>query len=76
LVGTAALPQLLAAIEEHEPHVVITDIRMPPAGTDEGIPAAAWLLANRPHVGVVILSQYAAPSYALALVEYGSSGRA
>ena len=77
LVGTAAdLPQLLACIEEHDPHVVITDIRMPPTGTDEGIQAAAWLRANRPRVGVVILSQYAAPSYALALLEDGSSGRA
>jgi DNA-binding NarL/FixJ family response regulator len=77
LVGVASdLPQLLAVIEEQLPDVVVTDIRMPPTGTDEGIQAAAWLRANRPQVGVVILSQYAAPSYALALLEEGSAGRA
>jgi DNA-binding NarL/FixJ family response regulator len=77
LVGVAAdLPQLLAVIEEQSPDVVVTDIRMPPTGTDEGIQAAAWLRTNRPDVGVVILSQYAAPSYALALLEEGSAGRA
>jgi len=44
LVGVAAdLPQLLALIEQHVPDVVVTDIRMPPTGTDDGIQAAAWL---------------------------------
>jgi len=56
--------------------VVVTDIRMPPSGTDEGIQAARWLRENRPDVGVVVLSQYTAPSYALALLEDGSAGRA
>ena len=54
----------------------MTDIRMPPSGTDEGIQAASWLRRNRPEVGVVVLSQFKAPSYALALLETGSSGRA
>jgi DNA-binding NarL/FixJ family response regulator len=77
LVGTASdLPQLLALITEHDPDVVITDIRMPPTGTDEGIKAAAWLREHRPQVGVVVLSQYTAPGYALALLEHGSAGRA
>jgi DNA-binding NarL/FixJ family response regulator len=77
LAGVASdLPQLLAVIEEQDPDVVITDIRMPPTGTDEGIKAAAWLRANRPRVGVVVLSQYTAPGYALALLEHGSAGRA
>ncbi len=77
LVGTAAdLPGLIAAIEEHSPDVVVTDIRMPPTGTDEGIAAAGWLRANRPDTGVVVLSQYTAPGYALALLEDGSAGRA
>jgi DNA-binding NarL/FixJ family response regulator len=77
LVGTASdLPQLLAVIEAEEPDVVVTDIRMPPTGTDEGIQAAAWLRAHRPEVGVVVLSQYTAPAYALALLEHGSAGRA
>src|SRR2546430_9226063 len=77
LVGTAAdLPELLALIRGEEPDVVITDIRMPPTGSDEGIQAAAWLRDNRPGVGVVVLSQYTAPGYALALLEHGSAGPA
>jgi DNA-binding NarL/FixJ family response regulator len=77
LVGVASdLPQLLAVVSEQAPDVVITDIRMPPTGTDEGIQAAAWLRQNRPRVGVVVLSQYAVPAYAVALLEHGSAGRA
>jgi DNA-binding NarL/FixJ family response regulator len=77
LVGTAPdLPQLLALVREQQPDVVVTDIRMPPTGTDEGIQAAAWLHEHRPAVGVVVLSQYTAPSYAMALLEHGSAGRA
>jgi DNA-binding NarL/FixJ family response regulator len=77
LVGVASdLPGLLAMVEEHEPDVVVTDIRMPPTGTDEGIKAAAWLREHRPEIGVVVLSQYTAPAYALALLEEGSAGRA
>jgi DNA-binding NarL/FixJ family response regulator len=76
LVGMASdLPQLLAVVAEQVPDVVVTDIRMPPTGTDEGIKAAAWLRQNHPHVGVVVLSQFAAPGYALALLEHGSAGR-
>jgi DNA-binding NarL/FixJ family response regulator len=77
LVGVAAdLPQLLALVKEQDPDVVITDIRMPPTLTDEGIQAAAWLREHSPRTGVVVLSQYVAPSYALALLEHGSAGRA
>ena len=77
LVGTASdLPELLAVIERHEPDVVITDIRMPPTGRDEGIQAAAWLREHRPKVGVVVLSQYTTPGYAVTLLEHGSAGRA
>jgi DNA-binding NarL/FixJ family response regulator len=68
--------ELIGAIEEHEPDVVLTDIRMPPTGTDEGIRAAAHLRKERPATGVVVLSQYAEPAYALALLEDGSEGRA
>jgi DNA-binding NarL/FixJ family response regulator len=70
------LPELESAIEEHNPAVVITDIRMPPTGTDEGLRAAERLRAERPDIGVVVLSQYAEPEYALALLEKGASGRA
>ena len=77
LAGVAGdLPQLLALVKEREPDVVVTDIRMPPTGTDEGIKAAAWLREHFPKTGVVVLSQYVAPSYALALLEHGSAGRA
>jgi DNA-binding NarL/FixJ family response regulator len=77
LVGVASdLPQLLALVGEHAPDVVVTDIRMPPTGTDEGIRAAAWIRENHPRVGVVVLSQYSAPRYAVALLEHGSAGRA
>src|ERR1700721_3680454 len=77
LVGTACdLPQLLELIQKEDPDVVVTDIRMPPTGTDEGIQAASWLREHRPHVGVVVLSQFTAPAYALALLETGSAGRA
>jgi DNA-binding NarL/FixJ family response regulator len=77
LAGAAAdLPQLLALVARELPDVVITDIRMPPTGTDEGIQAAAWIRENHPAVGVVVLSQYSAPGYAVALLEHGSAGRA
>jgi DNA-binding NarL/FixJ family response regulator len=67
---------LLAAVETDAPDVVITDIRMPPTGTDEGVRAANQLREEHPEIGVVMLSQYAEPAYALALLEHGSAGRA
>jgi DNA-binding NarL/FixJ family response regulator len=77
LVGVAAdLPELLALVAERAPDVVVTDIRMPPTGTDEGIQAASWLRQHYPRTGVVVLSQYVAPKYAVALLEHGSAGRA
>ena len=69
------LDSLFAAVEAERPDVVVTDIRMPPGNADEGIQAAARLRASEPDVGVVVLSQYANPTYALALLEDGSEGR-
>lgn len=66
--------ELLRAVEEHQPDVVITDIRMPPTGTDEGIEAALAIRANDPSTGVVVLSQFAEPEYVLQLFEHGSAG--
>ena len=77
VVGSYAdLPTLLEAIEADPPDVVLTDIRMPPSSTDEGIRIARSLRETHPTVGVVVLSQYAEPVYALALLESGSDGRA
>jgi DNA-binding NarL/FixJ family response regulator len=70
------LPSLLAAVESELPDVVVTEIRMPPTGTDEGIRLAALLREERPEIGVVVLSNDAEPAYALALLESGSEGRA
>ena len=70
------LDSLRAAIDDEGPDVVVTDIRMPPGGQDEGIQAATALRETHPEVGVVVLSQYASPSYALALLEGGSERRA
>jgi DNA-binding NarL/FixJ family response regulator len=69
------LPSLLEAVEADPPDVVLTDIRMPPTSTDEGIRAATIFRETHPSVGVVVLSQFAEPSYALALLESGSEGR-
>jgi DNA-binding NarL/FixJ family response regulator len=70
------LDSLLEAVERERPDVVLTDIRMPPSGQDEGIQAAERLRTTHPQTGVVVLSQYAEPEYALALLEGGTSGRA
>jgi DNA-binding NarL/FixJ family response regulator len=70
------LPSLLAAVESERPDVVVTDIRMPPTGTDEGIRLATLLREQYSDIGVVILSHYAEPAYAIALLESGSDGRA
>ena len=69
------LDSLFAAVKAEHPDVVVTDIRMPPGNADEGIQAAARLRASEPDIGVVVLSQYANPTYALALLEDGSEGR-
>ena len=68
------LPSLLAAVEAERPDVVVTDIRMPPGGADEGIQAADRLRETDPEIGVVLLSQYANPSYVLAFLEGAAHG--
>ncbi len=67
---------LLAAIEAEEPDVVLTDIRMPPSGDAEGIDVANRLRETHPQLGVVVVSQYADPTYGLSLLEGGSDRRA
>jgi DNA-binding NarL/FixJ family response regulator len=70
------LPQLLAVVDAEPPEVVVTDVRMPPTSSDEGIQAAGRLRETHPEIGVVVLSQYAEPAYANALLDGGSAGRA
>ncbi len=75
VVGTAeAYDELIAAVETHAPDAVLTDIRMPPSGTDEGIRAAKAIRAEHPDVGVVVLSQFADEEYAYDLLKDGAEG--
>jgi adenylate cyclase len=77
IVGVAAdLDELIAAAAEAQPQVVVTDIRMPPTFTDEGIEGAKRIRKLNPGTGVVILSQYDDPAYAVSLLGEGSSGYA
>ena len=77
VVATCAdLESLLEAVEAERPDVVLTDIRMPPGGGDEGILAAGRLRETHPEIGVVVLSQFSDPEYALALLERGAERRA
>jgi DNA-binding NarL/FixJ family response regulator len=74
VVGVAADPtQLAALIDEVSPDAVLLDIRMPPTYRTEGIVAAQKIRVTHPHIGVVILSQYSDPEYALELLREGSS---
>jgi DNA-binding NarL/FixJ family response regulator len=76
VVGAAGTAEALRAlVDSVEPDAVVTDIRMPPTHTDEGIRLARELAASRPDIAVVVLSQHAEPSYALALFEPGASRR-
>jgi len=70
------LESLERAIGEHRPDVVVTDIRMPPTRTDEGIQVAGRLRESHPGIGVVVLSQYSEPAYVLKLLDAGTDGRA
>ena len=63
------------AVEELNPDVIVTDIRMPPSGRDEGLQIAETLRSKYPTTGLLVLSQYADPGYALALFSHGSNGR-
>ena len=75
LAVCADADELEAKIESLDPEVVITDIRMPPSGGEEGIRIAQRLRRTHPQTGVVVLSQYAEPAYALALLDEGAGGR-
>ena len=70
------LESLRECVSRTSPDVVLTDIRMPPTNTDEGIRFAAELRSSHPEIGVVVLSQHAEPRYATALFRDGSDRRA
>ena len=75
LVDSVGDPQsLLKSVREHQPDAVLTDIRMPPTHTTEGIDAAKQIRAEHPSIGVVVLSQYVEEDYALALLSDGVAG--
>jgi DNA-binding NarL/FixJ family response regulator len=76
VTACADYDSLMAAVVAEEPDVVVTDIRMPPTGTDEGIRAASAIRQSHPDMGVVVLSQYADPTYAMTFLDGGSKGRA
>lgn len=76
LASVGSLPELIEAVEAHDPAVVVTDIRMPPTGYDEGVRAAEELARTRPEIGVVVLSQFLDPEFALRVFDGGASGRA
>ena len=77
LVATADdEPTLLSAVEERRPDVVVTDVRMPPTGTDEGIRIAERLAATHPDIGVVVVSQYSDPEWLSRVFDLGSENRA
>ena len=67
---------LMAAVQRESPDVVLTDIRMPPSNSNEGIRAAEELRTGHPKTGVVVLSQFVEPEYALSLLAKGAAGRA
>lgn len=75
LVDTVGDPQsLLKSVAEHLPDAVLTDIRMPPTHTTEGIDAAKQIRAEHPETGVVVLSQYVEEDYAFDLLKDGVAG--
>ena len=75
LVDTVGDPNsLIKAVAEHRPDAVLTDIRMPPTHTNEGIEAAKRIRTEFPETGVVVLSQYVEDDYALDLLADGVGG--
>lgn len=76
VVGVAEdYDKAVALVDAHPPTILLTDVRMPPTSTDEGIQLARWMRTAHPAVGVIVLSNYADPAYANGLLEGGTAGR-
>lgn len=75
LAACADLPELVEAVKVHTPDVVLTDIRMPPDHLDEGVQFALYCRVHHPGVGIILLSQYAQPTYVRTLLDQGAEGR-
>jgi len=75
VAGCADLSSLRESIDASKPDVVLTDIRMPPSWTDEGVQIARHCRTHHPGTGVVLLSQYVDPGYVRNLLDSGSAGR-
>lgn len=76
VASVGSLPDLLEAVDEFDPDAVVTDVRMPPGDRDEGIQAAERFARSHDGLGMVVLSQYVEPEWALRLFEGGAAGRA
>ena len=75
VVGQCGTPdELMLKVRSYSPDVAIVDIRMPPTNTDEGLRAAKEIRARHPGTGVLVLSQYVEPEYALALLGESAEG--
>ncbi|MFG2824150.1 LuxR C-terminal-related transcriptional regulator [Kitasatospora sp. NPDC048365] len=71
LAAVGDAPSLLAAVAEHDPDIVVTDVRMPPGFTDEGLRAAVALRSERPTLAVLVLSQVVGQTFAAELLDSG-----
>ncbi|WP_432973852.1 response regulator [Dactylosporangium sp. CA-233914] len=74
VAAAADADQLLTAVEQHQPDVVVTDVRMPPTNTDDGLRAALEIRRRWPGIGVLVLSQYVEKRYAARLLADRSEG--
>ncbi|MEV0158258.1 response regulator transcription factor [Micromonospora sp. NPDC050686] len=74
LAAAADADQLVTAVEQHHPDVVVTDVRMPPTNTDDGLRAALEIRRRWPHIAVLVLSQYVEKRYAAKLLADRSEG--